>query len=90
MKRFMTAVLYVCALVMAAVASAAAKNELPDWQDPQVVQRNRLPMSSHFETDGLKLTLNGMKPSVPVPRISTRLISMLRDGTGFRFPACGS
>lgn len=60
MKRFMTAVLYVCALGMAAVASAAAKNELPDWQDPQVVQRNRLPMSSHFETDGLKLTLNGM------------------------------
>ena len=36
-----------------------AKNTLPDWQDPGVVEENRVPMSSHFETDGLKMTLNG-------------------------------
>ena len=41
------------------VSANAAKNELPDWQNPQVVQRNRIPMSSYFETDGLKLSLNG-------------------------------
>ena len=40
-------------------AHAAKMNELPDWQNPQVVQRNRLPMSSYFETDGLKLSLSG-------------------------------
>ena len=60
MKKLMTAVLCVMALGMAAVASGATKKQaLPDWQDPQVVQRNRIPMSSHFETDGLKLMLNG-------------------------------
>ena len=36
-----------------------AKNTLPDWQDPGVVEESRVPMSSHFETDGLKMTLNG-------------------------------
>ena len=56
----MTAVLCVCALGTAAVASAATKNALPDWQDPQIVQKNRIPMAAHFETDGLKLMLNGM------------------------------
>ena len=60
MKKMMTAVLCVMTLGIAAVASAATKKQiLPDWQDPQVVQKNRIPMSSHFETDGLKLMLNG-------------------------------
>ena len=56
----MTAVLCVFALGAAAVASAAAKKNLPDWQDPFVLQENRMPMTAHFETDGLKQTLNGM------------------------------
>ena len=61
MKKLMTAVLCVLALGMAAVASGATKKQtLPDWQDPQVVQKNRIPMASHFETDGLKLMLNGV------------------------------
>lgn len=60
MKRLMTAVLCVYALGMAAVASAAAKKDMPAWQDPGIVQENRIPMSSHFETDGHKLMLNGM------------------------------
>ena len=38
---------------------AAKTTDLPDWQNPQVIQRNRIPMSSYFETDGLKLSLNG-------------------------------
>ena len=41
------------------MSAYAAKTELPDWQNPQVIQRNRIPMSSYFETDGLKLSLNG-------------------------------
>ena len=54
MKKLMTAVLCVLALGMAAVASGATKKQtLPDWQNPQVVQKNRIPMASHFETDGL-------------------------------------
>ena len=40
-------------------AYSAKTKELPDWQNPQVVQRNRLPMSSYFETDGQKLSLSG-------------------------------
>ena len=57
-KRLTLAVL--AAFSLAAVAGAAQKTELPDWQNPHVVQRNRLPMASYFETDGLKLTLNGV------------------------------
>lgn len=61
MKQTVTAVL--CALVLSAAvaASAATKNEvLPDWQDPQIVQKGRIPMSSSFQTDGLRLMLNGV------------------------------
>ena len=48
------------AALTAGISAQAAKNtELPDWQNPQVIQRNRIPMSSFFETDGLKLSLSG-------------------------------
>ena len=47
------------ALALGFWSDAAKTNELPDGQNPQVVQRNRLPMSSYFETDGLKLSLSG-------------------------------
>ena len=61
MKRLMTAVLCVFASGMAALASGETKKQiLPDWQDPRIVERNRIPMSSSFDTDGLKLTLNGV------------------------------
>ena len=56
----MTTILSVLALGITAGISAAEKNDLPQWQDPFVLQENRLPMTSHFETDGLKQTLNGM------------------------------
>ena len=55
----MMAIFSLCVLGMVADASAAAKSDLPAWQDPFVVQENRLPMSAHFETDGLKQMLNG-------------------------------
>ena len=60
MKRIITVLLCACALGTATVASSAAKNELPAWQDPGVVAENRLPMSASFETDGLKMMLDGM------------------------------
>ncbi len=56
----MTAVLCALALGTAAVASAATKTSLPAWQDPNNFQENRIPMAAHFETDGLKLSLNGV------------------------------
>ena len=55
----MTIVLGVLLLGMTYGAYAASKSDLPDWQDPFVLQKNRMPMTSHFETDGLKQTLNG-------------------------------
>lgn len=34
--------------------------EIPDWQNPGVVQRNRLPMTTTFQTDGNNLSLSGV------------------------------
>ena len=60
MNRILTTVLLAFAMGPVAFASDAAKNVLPDWQDPAIVENNRIPMSAHFETDGLKMTLDGM------------------------------
>ena len=61
MKKIISAALFALASWAAvAVNSATPKETLPDWQNPQVVQRNRIPMSSNFETDGMKLMLNGL------------------------------
>jgi len=50
---------------LAVFVSAGAKTaEMPDWQNPQVVERNRLPMRAHFETDGLKQSLNGTEKTI--------------------------
>lgn len=57
-KQMATAAL--AAFAMFTTLDAAKIEVLPDWQNPQVVQRNRLPMSSYFETDGLKLSLSGI------------------------------
>ena len=57
MKRLILCALAVCLLSSAGMAEK--RNQLPDWQNPEVIQKNRLPMSSYFETDGLKMTLNG-------------------------------
>ena len=53
---------FICLTVncLAVFVSADAKTaELPDWQNPQVVEINRIPMSSYFQTDGFKQSLNG-------------------------------
>ena len=57
MKRLLTTLLCLAAATVTAVNLSAG--ELPDWQDPNVVQRNRLPMSTTFSTDGLNLSLSG-------------------------------
>ena len=41
-------------------AVAAAGQDLPHWQDPAVVEVNRYPMTATFDTDGQKLSLNGV------------------------------
>ena len=58
MKRLFT---IATALVMGAVCmtSAAPKAKLPAWQDPEIVQENRYPMTSSFQTDGLNMSLSG-------------------------------
>ena len=58
MKRLFMNVLCLAAMCMASLNLAA--DVMPDWQDPQVVQRNRLPMSATFDTGGLNLSLNGL------------------------------
>ena len=58
MKRFLITVL--CLAASFATAVSHATETLPDWQNPNVVQRNRLPMSTTFSTDGLNLSLSGV------------------------------
>lgn len=50
---------YALLFTMSIGAIEGFSNELPDWQDPEIFEKNRLPMSSYFMTDGLKLSLNG-------------------------------
>ncbi len=56
-------ILCIAVLATGSVANtvfASEKSDLPAWQDPCNFQENRIPMSAHFETDGLKLNLNGV------------------------------
>ena len=49
------------ALLFGALALNAAKSDIPDFQNPQVIQRNRLPMKSHFESPSdVKFNLCGI------------------------------
>ena len=60
MRRLLTIFIGAIA-VFASLANAEAKQDsLPDWQDPQVVEKNRLPMAASFHTGGLKMSLSGM------------------------------
>ena len=58
MKRLLTTVL--CLAVLSAAAFNLAAEQMPDWQNPAVNQRNRLPMSTTFDAGGLNLSLSGM------------------------------
>lgn len=53
-------VLLLALTVGATTYAVPDKGQLPDWQDPQIVERNRLPMSATFDTDGVRLSLNGI------------------------------
>ena len=57
MKRLLTTVL--CFVAMCTTAVFAAAETMPDWQNPQVVQKNRLPMSTTFSVGGLNMSLSG-------------------------------
>ena len=58
MKRF---ILFCLVALSAFYADAASgSGDLPDWQNPYVVERNRLPMTATFDAGGLKQTLNGV------------------------------
>lgn len=46
-----------CLLTMSMAASPA---QMPDWQNPNVVERNRCPMTATFYTDGNRLSLSGI------------------------------
>ena len=59
MKRLLTLFIGLIAVFAGYGSAEAKKNVLPDWQDPMVVERNRLPMAASFHTGGLKLSLNG-------------------------------
>ena len=58
MKRLLTTVL--CLTALSAAAFNLAAEQMPDWQNPAVNHRNRLPMSTTFDTGGLNLSLSGM------------------------------
>ena len=57
MKRLAALMLGAIAIIASSARSSA--EEMPDWQNPQVVQRNRVPMTTTFTTDGLNLSLSG-------------------------------
>lgn len=46
--------------ISAFVSQNIKADELPYWQDPEVIEINRYPMTASFETDGNKLSLNGV------------------------------
>ena len=56
----MRSIFFVSALLFSLTMSAATPSELADWQDPGIVQKNRLPMRSSFFTDGDYVSLNGI------------------------------
>ena len=51
--------LIVICLQLVFITGFAAENQLPEWQDANVVEINRYPMTATFETAGNKLSLNG-------------------------------
>ncbi|MDE5732962.1 MAG: DUF4981 domain-containing protein [Bacteroidales bacterium] len=58
MKLILTAML--CMAAAAPLVSASGKNSLPDWKNPEVIERNRVPMTATFETDGMRQSLSGV------------------------------
>ena len=59
MKRHLTTLIGMIAFFAVFGTADAKNNTIPDWQDPQIVQVNRMPMTASFQTGGLKLSLSG-------------------------------
>ena len=57
MKRTVISTLLLSVLAFTGIIASA--NDLPDWQNPGIVERNREPMTAFFLTDGLRENLNG-------------------------------
>ena len=57
MNRLLLTLLVAAASVSS--SAAAVKSDLPDWQNPYVVERNRAPMTATFNTDGGRQMLSG-------------------------------
>ena len=47
-------------LQLACISAFAQEQKFPEWQDANVVEINRYPMTATFETGGNKLSLNGV------------------------------
>ena len=47
-------------LQLACISAFATNQQFPEWQDANVVEINRYPMTATFETGGNKLSLNGV------------------------------
>ena len=46
-------------ILFSVVELMVSAKELPDWQNPGIVERNREPMTAFFQTEGLRENLNG-------------------------------
>ena len=62
MKRKISTLLCIALSLMSLGANAIAKGKaaVEPWKDPDVNEINRLPMTTTFEADGLKLSLSGL------------------------------
>lgn len=63
-----------CSVAVLPLRAAAAPATMEDWQDPGIVQRNRLPMRTSFTTDEQRtLSLDGMWKFHFAPTVAERL-----------------
>ena len=47
-------------LSLAVITTTMSASDLPYWQDPNVIEVNRYPMTATFDTQGNKISLNGV------------------------------
>ena len=47
-------------LSLAVITTTMSASDLPYWQDPNIIEVNRYPMTATFDTQGNKLSLNGV------------------------------
>lgn len=59
MNRLLTTILSLAFLCLGAASADARKESLPDWQNPEVFQENRVPMTATYQTGCLRMSLSG-------------------------------